>query len=90
MYDIISLLETCIDDCVVDMKEIKRLIPNILTVLRLAMVPLFIWAFLNPGMVFKGRLLAFIICMSASATDFLDGQLARRWNVCLLYTSRCV
>lgn len=55
-------------------------IPNILTITRLILVPLFIFfAFASfcPGNLY----VAFAIFALASITDFLDGYLARKYNV---------
>ena len=50
-------------------------IANALTVLRLALVPVFVWLMLQPG---DGmRLAATLVFIIASITDRLDGQLAR-------------
>jgi cardiolipin synthase (CMP-forming) len=51
-------------------------IPNLLSVLRLAGVPLFLWLILGPRL--DG--LAMIVLAAAAFTDYLDGKLARRWN----------
>jgi CDP-diacylglycerol---glycerol-3-phosphate 3-phosphatidyltransferase len=51
-------------------------IPNALTVTRLALVPVFV-AFLAAGGT-EWRILAFFVFGVASATDLLDGELARR------------
>ena len=50
-------------------------IPNILTIGRIIIVPLFVLAFYLPG--FYGDLTALILFLIASFTDFLDGMLAR-------------
>jgi cardiolipin synthase len=51
-------------------------IPNLLTVLRLFLVPCFLWVS------FEGRFVAaFAIFLSAAVTDILDGMIARRLNV---------
>lgn len=52
-----------------------RTIPNLLSLLRLALVPVFLWLVLNnhPG-------LAFLILVIASITDYLDGYFARKLN----------
>jgi cardiolipin synthase len=56
------------------MQELRS-IPNMLSVLRLFMVPVFLILLLT------GQLIAaLIILMVASATDWLDGQIARRFN----------
>jgi CDP-diacylglycerol---glycerol-3-phosphate 3-phosphatidyltransferase len=51
-------------------------VANFLTVLRLALVPVFIWFLLSGGV--SGRSIAFVAFAVASVTDLLDGELARR------------
>lgn len=51
-------------------------VANMLTVLRLALVPLFVACLLAGGTVW--RLIAFALFWAASLTDMLDGKLARR------------
>jgi CDP-diacylglycerol--glycerol-3-phosphate 3-phosphatidyltransferase len=51
-------------------------IANGLTVLRLALVPVFVWFLLAGGA--AGRSVAFLAFAVASVTDLLDGELARR------------
>ncbi len=53
-----------------------RHIPNLLTFLRLFLVPCFLWASVR-GM----YVTAFVIFVSAAITDILDGMIARRLNV---------
>ena len=57
-----------------------KYIPNSLTILRMILVPLFIWLiFFAP---FTSRvLLATIVLIIACITDYLDGMLARRFKV---------
>ena len=50
-------------------------IPNILTIGRIIIVPFFVIAFFLPG--FYGDIIALILFVVASFTDFLDGMLAR-------------
>ncbi len=52
-----------------------RTIPNLLSVLRLALVPVFLYLILTDQ-----PLLAFLVLAVASFTDWLDGYLARRLN----------
>ena len=53
-------------------------IANILTMIRIAMVPFFVWAlFIEDGESIKWRLIALVIFVVASLTDKLDGHLAR-------------
>ena len=53
----------------------KFKIPNILTIGRIIIVPIFIFTFLLPG--FFGDLIPFFLFVLASFTDYLDGLLAR-------------
>ena len=50
-------------------------IPNILTIGRIIIVPIFVLAFFIPG--FFGDLIPFFLFILASFTDYLDGLLAR-------------
>ena len=50
-------------------------IPNILTIGRIIIVPIFVLTFFLPG--FFGDLIPFFLFIAASFTDFLDGVLAR-------------
>ncbi|CAA9390993.1 MAG: CDP-diacylglycerol--glycerol-3-phosphate 3-phosphatidyltransferase [uncultured Nocardioides sp.] len=49
-------------------------IPNALSMLRLAGVPLFLWLVLGP----EADLIALVVLMVSGITDYLDGYLARR------------
>lgn len=51
-------------------------VPNALSVLRLAGVPLFLWLLLGP----KADVLALVVLVGSGATDWLDGKLARLLN----------
>lgn len=53
----------------------KSDIPNLLSTLRLAMVPIFVYLFLTHHVV-----LAVIVFVAAGATDILDGYIARKYN----------
>ena len=53
----------------------KLKIPNILTIGRIIIVPIFVVAFFIPG--FFGDLIPFFLFVLASFTDYLDGLLAR-------------
>jgi len=53
-------------------------IPNILTIGRIILVPIFVIAFYIPG--FFGDLISFFIFLLSSFTDFLDGVLARLYK----------
>ena len=53
----------------------KLKIPNILTIGRIIIVPIFVFTFFIPG--FFGDLIPFFLFVIASFTDYLDGLLAR-------------
>ena len=56
----------------------KFKIPNYLTIGRIIIVPIFVFAFYLPG--FYGDIIPFILFVVASFTDFLDGLLARMFK----------
>ena len=58
----------------------KEQIPNVLTIGRILFIPLFIFI-LPLGHSQGSHLLAAVIFAVASITDYLDGYLARKWNV---------
>jgi cardiolipin synthase len=51
-------------------------VPNALSVVRLAGVPVFLWLLLGP----KADVIALIVLITAGFTDWLDGKLARWLN----------
>ncbi|MDH4352722.1 MAG: CDP-alcohol phosphatidyltransferase family protein, partial [Actinomycetota bacterium] len=51
-------------------------LPNLLSFLRLLMVPLFVWLALVP----EADGWAVVVLVVSGVTDWLDGQIARRWN----------
>ena len=53
-------------------------IPNYLTIGRIIIVPIFVFAFYLPG--FYGDVIPFALFVVASFTDFLDGLLARMFK----------
>lgn len=52
-----------------------KYIPNILSVIRLMLVPLFVYAYFNIS-----TIVALIVFFTAGATDVIDGILARKFN----------
>ncbi len=59
--------------------ELRRHVPNALTILRFAAIPVFVWLYLEAG---EGAAWgAGIFFAVAAATDQVDGYLARRWHV---------
>lgn len=57
----------------------KSQLPNLLTYLRIAIVPAIVFAFYIPGE--TGMIGATVLFMLAGVTDWLDGFLARKWSV---------
>ena len=55
-------------------QELKS-IPNMLSILRLLLVPVFLWL-----LIVDQLLIAFLVLMFASFTDWLDGFIARKFN----------
>jgi len=59
--------------------ELRRSIPNALTIARFAAIPVFVWLYLEAG---DGAAWgAGLFFAAAALTDQLDGYLARRWHV---------
>ena len=56
----------------------KIKMPNILTIGRIIIVPIFVFSFYLPG--FYGDIIPFTLFIIASFTDFLDGLLARMFK----------
>lgn len=56
-----------------DLPDRVLTVPNALSVLRLAGVPLFLWLLLGP----EADLLALVVLVASGLTDWLDGKLAR-------------
>ena len=54
-------------------------VPNKLTILRVAIIPLFVVAMLWESLPFSDYI-AFALFVAACVTDFLDGHLARKYN----------
>lgn len=60
-------------------RELRRHVPNALTLARFAAIPVFIWLYLRAG---DGAAWgAGIFFAAAALTDQIDGYLARRWDV---------
>ena len=59
--------------------ELRRFLPNVLTIARFAAIPVFAWLYLAAG---DGAAWgAGIFFAAAALTDQVDGYLARRWHV---------
>ena len=59
--------------------DVRQHIPNALTILRFAAIPVFVWLFLDAGD--DAAWGAGLFFAGAALTDQLDGYLARRWHV---------
>ena len=51
-------------------------IPNLLSAIRLALIPVFLWLVLGP----EADELALVVLVISGITDYLDGWLARQWD----------
>jgi hypothetical protein len=58
---------------------IMKHVPNLITITRLFLIPIFIYAFFSGSP--YGQLHALLIYLIAGVTDLLDGYLARKYNV---------
>jgi CDP-diacylglycerol--glycerol-3-phosphate 3-phosphatidyltransferase len=59
--------------------DVRRSIPNALTIARFLAIPVFAWLYLDAGDGPAGG--AAVFFAAAALTDQLDGYLARRWHV---------
>ncbi|MCF7920729.1 MAG: CDP-diacylglycerol--glycerol-3-phosphate 3-phosphatidyltransferase [Candidatus Cloacimonetes bacterium] len=57
-----------------------KAIPNILTTLRILLVPVFIWLFYFTP-VANSYIWALVVFITAELTDYFDGYLARKYNI---------
>ena len=55
-------------------------IPNILSFVRILLIPIFVWLYLTAGTSGEYYLAAAVV-VASGITDFLDGQIARRCNM---------
>jgi CDP-diacylglycerol--glycerol-3-phosphate 3-phosphatidyltransferase len=56
----------------------KHHIPNILTIFRILITPLFVYSFFQPGLTW--RVVMFFIFLFSTITDKVDGSLARKYG----------
>ena len=64
------------------MKKSSMNLPNILSIIRVILVPFFIAALLlMQDIPYWGRIVPTLIFALASFTDFLDGKIARKYNL---------
>lgn len=56
-------------------------LPNTITLLRIALVPLVLWLLITQWSSITGRVAALVVFVLAAATDGVDGGLARKFNI---------
>ena len=56
-------------------------LPNKLTTFRVILIPFFVFFLLAPYFEGYGNYIALVIFIVASLTDFLDGKIARKYNL---------
>ncbi len=56
-------------------------LPNKLTILRVIMIPFFVFFMLSPYFPGYGNYIAAVIFIAASLTDMLDGKIARKYHL---------
>lgn len=62
------------------MYVIKRILPNLLTILRILIIPVIVISLYYHNDDYINYVIALIAFSTASITDFIDGYLARIWN----------
>ena len=62
-----------------DRSFIKK-VPNILTLIRLALVPVFVFFYKRPDLLLPERYMAMSVFIIAGLTDLLDGYIARKFD----------
>lgn len=60
---------------IMQLRQELKSVPNMLSILRLLLVPVFLWL-----LIVDQFLVAFLVLMFASFTDWLDGFIARKYN----------
>ncbi|EEH63998.1 CDP-diacylglycerol--glycerol-3-phosphate 3-phosphatidyltransferase [Gleimia coleocanis DSM 15436] len=58
-------------------QEVIFNVPNVLTIIRLVLIPVFIYYLLQTDT--RSLWIAFVVFALASMTDYVDGEIARRW-----------
>lgn len=59
--------------------DTMRHLPNALTILRMLVAPVILWLLLDKG--FWAHAWALVLFVLAALSDYVDGRLARTWNV---------
>ena len=61
--------------------EKKWTLPNVLSMLRIVLVGVFLWAFFGLDKVNHNHILSGCVALTAAATDVLDGAIARHYHL---------
>jgi len=69
------------EDAMTSRSFFYRQTPNIITSIRIALVPVVLWLILGYWESWEGRLAALILLVVAASTDGIDGAIARKRNL---------
>jgi CDP-diacylglycerol--glycerol-3-phosphate 3-phosphatidyltransferase len=69
------------EDAMTSRSFFYRQTPNIITSIRIALVPVVLWLILGYWEFWEGRLAALILLVIAASTDGIDGAIARKRNL---------
>jgi CDP-diacylglycerol--glycerol-3-phosphate 3-phosphatidyltransferase len=69
------------EDAMTSSSFFYRQTPNIITSIRIALVPVVLWLILGYWESWEGRLAALILLVIAASTDGIDGAIARKRNL---------
>ena len=69
------------EDAMTSRSFFYRQTPNIITSIRIALVPVVLWLILGYWESWEGRLAALILLVIAASTDGIDGAIARKRNL---------
>ncbi|MDG2497026.1 MAG: CDP-diacylglycerol--glycerol-3-phosphate 3-phosphatidyltransferase [Aquiluna sp.] len=74
------MLGSSLEDAMTSKGFLYRQTPNLITMARLAMVPIILWLILDYWD-FWGRFIALVLLVLAASTDGIDGAIARKRNL---------
>lgn len=69
------------EDAMTSRSFLYRQTPNIITSVRIALVPVVLWLILGYWESWEGRLAALVLLVIAASTDGIDGAIARKRNL---------
>lgn len=70
-----------LEDVMTSRSFLYRQTPNIITSIRIALVPVVLWLILGYWDSWEGRLAALVLLVIAASTDGIDGAIARKRNL---------